>query len=126
MTIASYATLNPRDCQKSYYLRTNTNRPNFYIRMLNGLSLEQYSFDGEGEGGLKAMTVHHLEQAKQVLLAFDVVLFLEEDAYSQNMKLQKLTGRSTLKIDRCLSFNEHQHVCVVYFSFQSCSIPNRS
>lgn len=94
LTIATYATLNPKDCQKSYYLRTNTNRPNFYVRMLNGLSVEEYYFDGDGEGGLNIMTVYHLEQAKQVLLAFDVVLFLEEDPHIQNMKLQKLTGES--------------------------------
>lgn len=94
MTIEQYAKLNPRDCRKSYYLRTNTNRPNFYVRMLNGLSIEQYSFDGDGDGGLKIMTNHHLEQAKEVLLAFDVILFLEEDPVSRDYKLQKLTGSS--------------------------------
>lgn len=92
MSIEAYSKLNPRDCLKSYYLRTNTNRPNFYVRMLNGLSVEQYSFDGNGDGGLSIMTHRHLEQAKEVLLAFDVVLFLEEDPRIRNLKLQKLTG----------------------------------
>jgi hypothetical protein len=92
MTIENYSKLNPRDCPKSYYLRTNTNRPNFYIRMLNGLSIEAYSFDGDGDGGLKVMTEYHLEQAKEVLMSFDVVLLLEDDPHHLNENLQKLTG----------------------------------
>ena len=92
-SIEIYSKLYPRDCPKSYYLRTNTNRPNFYVRMLNGLSIDQYSLDmSESDAGLTRMTERHLEQAKEVLLAFDVVLFLEENAASRDFKLQKLTG----------------------------------
>jgi hypothetical protein len=103
MSIKTFSKLNPRDCLKSYYLRTNTNRPNFYVRMLNGLSIEQYAFDGSGDGGLNIMTEQHLEQAKEVLLAFDVVLFLEESPESRNLKLQKLTGKQVVHSEVSLS-----------------------
>mmetsp|Transcript_11138 Transcript_11138/g.18192 ORF Transcript_11138/g.18192 Transcript_11138/m.18192 type:complete len:376 (-) Transcript_11138:85-1212(-) len=89
MTIEVYSELNPSDCPKSHYLSANTNRPNFYVRMLNGLSVESYS---NGDGVLNVMTEAHLEQAKEVLMMFDVVLILEESIDHMNMKLQQLTG----------------------------------
>lgn len=61
------------------------NRPNFYVRMLNGLA-------GKHLNPIEDMTERHLERAKGVLEAFDRVMILEDPHKMLLQQLAELTG----------------------------------